>query len=158
MSMGLGDGLSFEQAPPVSIPLRFFLLLAGATMIATANTRFLSRWSPATPAATHLIIDGCMLQVMLGALFQLVITSYSIHYTKLYELDAGMDRRGLPDWPDRLCGQLLRQRGGKVRGRVSHPRHGSFRGGLRPAVFLLFAHFAQIKESGFLRRQDAPIV
>jgi len=85
MSMGLGDGLSFEQAPPVSIPLRFFLtapvflLLAGATMIATADTLFLSRWSPAALAATHLVTTGFMLQVMLGALFQLLPVAAGAH-------------------------------------------------------------------------------
>jgi len=75
---GIGNGLSFEQAPPLSIPLRFFLtapvflLLAGGTMMATADTLFLSRWTPAALATTHLITTGFMLQVMLGALFQLL--------------------------------------------------------------------------------------
>lgn len=70
--------LSFEQAPPAAVPLRFFLTapvflgLAGATMALSADELFATRWSPAALAATHLLTTGFMLQVMLGALFQLM--------------------------------------------------------------------------------------
>jgi len=70
--------LSFEQAPPLSVPLRFFytaplfLLLAAVLVTACFDQVFVSRWTPQTLALTHLVTAGFMLQVMLGALFQLV--------------------------------------------------------------------------------------
>lgn len=70
--------LSFEQAPPLSAPLRFFLtaplfaMLAGGLLLWSGPSLFESRWNPATLALTHLITAGFMLQVMLGALQQLL--------------------------------------------------------------------------------------
>lgn len=72
------QALSFEQAPPPSVPLRFFLtapiflLLAGALLLVDGEAVTASRWTPAALAATHLMTAGFMLQVMLGALFQLM--------------------------------------------------------------------------------------
>ena len=70
--------LSFEQAPPPSVPLRFlltapcFLLLAGIVLSLEAGDALASRWTPGALALTHLLTAGFMLQTMLGALFQLV--------------------------------------------------------------------------------------
>jgi hypothetical protein len=70
--------LSFEQAPPIGAPLRFFLtaplfaMLAGALLLWSGPGLLVSRWSPAALALTHLITAGFMLQVMLGALQQLL--------------------------------------------------------------------------------------
>ena len=70
--------LSFDQAPPLSAPLRFFLtaplfaMLAGALIVYTGPEVLTSRWAPSTLALTHLITVGFMLQVMLGALLQLL--------------------------------------------------------------------------------------
>jgi hypothetical protein len=70
--------LSFEQAPPISAPLRFFLtaplfsILAGVLLLYSGPEMFFSRWTPAALALTHLITVGFMLQVMLGALQQLL--------------------------------------------------------------------------------------
>lgn len=70
--------LSFEQAPPISAPLRYFLtaplfaILAGALMLWSGPDLFASRWTPAALALTHLITAGFMLQVVLGALQQLL--------------------------------------------------------------------------------------
>jgi hypothetical protein len=70
--------LSFEQAPPISAPLRFFLtaplfaILAGVLLLYAGPEILASRWTPATLAFTHLITAGFMLQVMLGALQQLL--------------------------------------------------------------------------------------
>ncbi|WP_230971121.1 hypothetical protein [Nitrogeniibacter aestuarii] len=70
--------LSFEQAPPLSVPLRFFygapifLFLAALLMMFRFDQVFVSRWTPQTLALTHLVTAGFMLQVMLGALFQLM--------------------------------------------------------------------------------------
>lgn len=70
--------LSFEQAPPISAPLRFFItapvfsMLAGMLLLWSGPDLFASRWTPAALALTHLITAGFMLQAMLGALMQLL--------------------------------------------------------------------------------------
>ena len=70
--------LSFDQAPPIAAPFRFFLtapifaLLAGLLLLASGPQLFASRWTPAALALTHLITIGFMLQVMLGALMQIL--------------------------------------------------------------------------------------
>lgn len=70
--------LSFEQSPPLAAPLRFFLsaplfiVLAGVLLVVDGGALLGSRWSPATLAATHLLTIGFMLQVMLGALIQIL--------------------------------------------------------------------------------------
>jgi hypothetical protein len=71
-------GLSLEQAPPFSVPLRFFLtapwflVLAAALMLWEGSAIFASRWLPTTLALTHLLVLGFMAQVMLGALLQIL--------------------------------------------------------------------------------------
>lgn len=70
--------LSFEKAPPLAAPLRFFLtaplfiVLAGLLIAYEGPALFASRWMPGTLAATHLLTIGFMLQVMLGALIQIL--------------------------------------------------------------------------------------
>ncbi|TXH88049.1 MAG: hypothetical protein E6Q78_12440 [Rhodoferax sp.] len=70
--------VSFDQAPPLGAPLRFFLtapllsLLAGALMLVLGPALWESRWTPGALAVTHLMTVGFMLQVMLGALQQLL--------------------------------------------------------------------------------------
>lgn len=70
--------LSFEQAPPIAAPFRFFLTaplfsaLAGVLLLINGAEIFSSRWSPAALAATHLITVGFMLQVMIGAMVQIL--------------------------------------------------------------------------------------
>ncbi|TVO60418.1 hypothetical protein [Denitromonas ohlonensis] len=72
------QALSFEQAPPPSVPLRFFLtaplflLLGGLLLLVDGEAVMASRWTPAALGLTHLMTAGFMLQVMLGALFQLM--------------------------------------------------------------------------------------
>ncbi|MBE2293513.1 MAG: hypothetical protein IAF00_01125 [Phycisphaerales bacterium] len=71
-------GLALEQAPPFSVPLRFFLtaplflLLAAGLLLWQGPDVFTSRWQPATLALTHLLTLGFMAQVMLGALLQIL--------------------------------------------------------------------------------------
>lgn len=71
-------GLSLEQAPPIDVPLRFFLtapwflVLAAALVVWQGPAIFVSRWLPATLALTHLLVLGFMAQVMLGALLQML--------------------------------------------------------------------------------------
>ncbi len=70
--------LAFENAPPFTAPLRFFLtaplfgVLAGLLVAFEGADLFASRWSPGALAATHLITVGFMLQIMLGALIQIL--------------------------------------------------------------------------------------
>jgi hypothetical protein len=70
--------LSFEQAPPVSVPFRFFLtaplfgVAAGLLLILEGGDMLGSRWMPAALAGTHLLVAGFMLQAMCGALLQFV--------------------------------------------------------------------------------------
>jgi hypothetical protein len=70
--------LSFENAPPFAAPLRFFLtaplfvILAGLLVAVEGPQIFASRWLPAALAATHLLTIGFMLQVMLGAMIQIL--------------------------------------------------------------------------------------
>ncbi len=68
----------FEQAPPMSVPFRFFLLapwfivLAGVVLMWGGAAVFASRWSPLLLATLHLLSVGFLLQVMLGALLQIL--------------------------------------------------------------------------------------
>lgn len=70
--------LSFEQAPPIGVPYRFFLTapwfgVAAGLLVAYAGDALLaSRWTPEALAATHLLVVGFMLQAMCGALMQFV--------------------------------------------------------------------------------------
>lgn len=71
--------LSFDQAPPISVPLRFFLgaplwgMAAGLLLLFAGTEIFAaSRWSAAALALTHLITVGFMLQAMAGALLQFI--------------------------------------------------------------------------------------
>lgn len=71
-------GLNFQQAPPISVPFRFFLtaplfmLMAAALMLWYGEQLLVSRWSPATLAAVHLLTLGSMTMVMIGAMIQLL--------------------------------------------------------------------------------------
>lgn len=70
--------LSFDQAPPISVPFRFFLtapwfgVAAGVLLLWQGGDLLLSRWMPGALALTHLLVLGFMLQAMTGALFQFV--------------------------------------------------------------------------------------
>lgn len=75
--MGLA-GLSLHRAPPIWVPLRFFLTApifacaAGMLMIVDGPAVFASRWRPETLALVHLLTLGFMAMVMAGALLQLL--------------------------------------------------------------------------------------
>ncbi|HEX8963816.1 MAG TPA: hypothetical protein VF801_12505 [Rhodocyclaceae bacterium] len=70
--------LSFEQAPPISVPYRFFVtapwfgVAAGLVLAWLGQDALVSRWSPGALAAVHLTVAGFMLQAMCGALLQFV--------------------------------------------------------------------------------------
>ncbi len=70
--------LSFDQAPPVSVPFRFFLTaplfgaFAGLALAWLGPAVLASRWNTSALAVTHLLSVGFMLQAMCGALLQFV--------------------------------------------------------------------------------------
>ena len=70
--------LSFDQAPPVSVPFRFFLtapwfgVAAGLLLAWSGDLAVASRWTGQALALTHLLVAGYLLQAMTGALFQFV--------------------------------------------------------------------------------------
>jgi len=70
--------LSFDQAPPISVPYRFFLVapwfgvMAGILLAWSGQDALASRWTPEALALTHLIALGFMLQAMSGAMFQFI--------------------------------------------------------------------------------------
>lgn len=70
--------LSYDQSPPIAAPFRFFLtapvfaILAGALLLRGGPDALASRWTPDVLAVTHLMTVGFMLQVMLGALIQIL--------------------------------------------------------------------------------------
>ena len=70
--------LSYDDAPPLGAPLRYFLtaplfaILAGLLLLYAGTDLFASRWTPAALAFTHLLTAGFMLQAMLGSLQQLL--------------------------------------------------------------------------------------
>jgi len=71
-------GLSLDQAPPIDLPLRFFLtapwfvVAAGLILAVQGEAAMASRWTPAALAATHLLAIGFLGQVLCGALLQLL--------------------------------------------------------------------------------------
>ncbi|HEU0188287.1 MAG TPA: hypothetical protein VFR06_10380 [Gallionellaceae bacterium] len=70
--------LSLEQAPPITVPFRFFLtaplflLLAAIAWLLADSSALASRWSPAVLGITHLLTLGFMAMVMCGAMLQLL--------------------------------------------------------------------------------------
>ena len=71
-------GLNLEQAPPLSVPGRFFLtapafaLLAALVMLWRGPGVFDSRWAPEALAIVHLLALGFLAMVMIGALMQIL--------------------------------------------------------------------------------------
>jgi hypothetical protein len=71
-------GLAFEQAPPLSVPFRFFLtapafgILAGLLLVWQGPEALSSRWSPVALALTHLVVLGFVTMAMSGALMQML--------------------------------------------------------------------------------------
>jgi hypothetical protein len=71
-------GLALERAPPIAVPLRFFLtapvflVAAGAVLIWSGPEALTSRASPAALAAAHFVTLGFMTMVMAGAMLQML--------------------------------------------------------------------------------------
>jgi hypothetical protein len=71
-------GLALERAPPIAVPLRFFLtapvflLAAGVVLVWNGPEALASRAAPAALAATHFVTLGFMTMVMAGAMLQML--------------------------------------------------------------------------------------
>ncbi len=72
------QGLRLEQAPPLDIPLRFFLTApffggaAGLMLLVRGGALLQTPFHPETLALTHLITLGWLTMTMVGALYQIV--------------------------------------------------------------------------------------
>ncbi len=83
--------LSFEQAPPLSVPLRFFLtaplfaFAASLLLLWYGPDALVSRWSPVTLALTHMLTLGFLSISMIGALQQIlpVVAGIDIPHSRL---------------------------------------------------------------------------
>ncbi|OOZ36880.1 Crp/Fnr family transcriptional regulator [Solemya velesiana gill symbiont] len=70
--------LSLEQAPPISVPFRFFLTAplfgigAGLCLLVFGPDVLLSRWNSVTLSVSHLITLGMLAMVMCGAMLQML--------------------------------------------------------------------------------------
>lgn len=80
--------LALTQAPPLSVPLRFFLtaplfgFLAGLLLVYQGPALLNSRWAFEMLALTHLLTLGVITMVMMGALLQMlpVLAGISVPY------------------------------------------------------------------------------
>jgi hypothetical protein len=71
------NALSLSQTPPLAVPLRFLLTAplfaaAAGVVVLLFPEALMSRWTPATLAATHLLTLGFLAMTMFGALQQLL--------------------------------------------------------------------------------------
>jgi len=70
--------LAYALSPAPGLPLRFLLaapwfgMLAGLVLLFAGDSVFVSRWSPPTLAATHLLTVGCLTMAMAGTILQLI--------------------------------------------------------------------------------------
>ncbi|MDH5665299.1 MAG: DUF2249 domain-containing protein [Nitrosopumilus sp.] len=70
--------LSFEQAPPISIPFRFFLMapvfgfVAAMVLLFAGSESMDSRWSPEVVSAVHFMVLGFSTMTMIGAMMQIL--------------------------------------------------------------------------------------
>jgi|WetSurMetagenome_2_1015567.scaffolds.fasta_scaffold20741_4 hypothetical protein len=80
--------LSLQQTPSLDVPLRFFLtapifaMLAMLLWLIKGETLFINRWSADVLAFTHFFTLGWMLQIMSGALLQLLPVLLGVTFFK----------------------------------------------------------------------------
>ena len=72
------QGLRLDQAPPLAVPLTFFLTVpvamvaGGGTLLFQGDAALVTPWSPATIALAHLGTLGVLAMAMCGALYQMI--------------------------------------------------------------------------------------
>ena len=83
------NGLSIDQAPPISAPLRFFLtaplfgILAGIVILFSESSVLINRYSIDAIVVTHFITIGLFGFIMLGALTQMLPVLASIKIARV---------------------------------------------------------------------------
>ncbi len=83
------DGLSVDQAPPISAPIRFFVtaplfaVLAGILILFSDAAVLSSRFSTHTIAITHALTVGFLSFVMFGALLQMLPVLAGVRISKV---------------------------------------------------------------------------
>lgn len=87
-------GLDFDNIPPFSVPMRFFLvapifaIISALIIVFSGESMWLTRWHPATLAVTHTIVLGVISMIMCGAILQLlpVLAGKSLPQVKLISI------------------------------------------------------------------------
>ena len=85
-------GLSIDQAPPISAPVRFFVtapifgIIAGVLLLFSDSATLMSRYSIDAIVVTHLITIGLFGFIMLGALTQMLPVLASANVPKIKRL------------------------------------------------------------------------
>jgi len=87
-------GLSLEQAPPISIPMRFFLagpvfgMIAALLLLFSGPSALSSRWLPGLLTNAHIMLLGFATMVMFGAIQQFlpVVAGATIPRPRLFSL------------------------------------------------------------------------
>ena len=88
------NGLSIDQAPPISAPLRFFItaplfgIVAGVLLLLSDSATLMSRYSTDAIVVTHLITIGVFGFIMLGALTQMLPVLASANIPKVKSVAA----------------------------------------------------------------------
>lgn len=106
-------GLSFEQAPPILVPFRFFLgaplfaVLAAMLMLWHGPTLFDSRWLSPVLALTHLMTLGFLGFAMLGAMFQMLPVVAGAPVARPQAVSLGVLALFVPGVLALACGFLL---------------------------------------------------
>ena len=83
------NGLSIDQAPPISAPLRFFItapifgILAGVLLLFSDSATLMSRYSIDAIVVAHLITIGLFGSIMIGALTQMLPVLASANIPKV---------------------------------------------------------------------------
>lgn len=78
ISMSQPSSLSLDQAPPILVPMRFFLsaplfsIAASLLLLWQGPAMLLSRWHPALLGATHMLTLGFLGLIMMGAIMQML--------------------------------------------------------------------------------------
>ncbi|MBF0163051.1 MAG: hypothetical protein HQM01_00885 [Magnetococcales bacterium] len=71
-------GLRIDQAPPMSLPFRFFataplfLMLAGGALVHWGSDLFIAPLMPVSVATLHLLLIGWMVMIVCGAMIQMI--------------------------------------------------------------------------------------
>jgi len=105
-------GLSLDQAPPLSVPVAFFLtiplavLLAGYIMLTSGSASIISPWMPQALALTHAGTVGVLAMGMFGALYQMtpVIAGTAVPFSRLAHVVHAFLLIGLGGFSWRLLG------------------------------------------------------